>query len=246
MAARESTVARRVRRANGSRIDGRNRLTASAMCGEQDREGQSASCAIVGGGAARAGRSRPASRATHSPSAARSRRRRGRPPRTPRGHRPRGRRRSRRERGSRRVAARRAAAGASGMSTPAMRFASTTSKGLPSPARGRLPSRARIRRTSRFRRALASVASTAIGIGVDAERARRAELRTAAIDRIPEPQPTSRTRAPARRRDRRAPRARRGTAASSGGGPSRTPCPGRARGRRRPVLVDGGDARSAG
>ena len=48
------------------------------------------------------------------------------------------------------------------------------------------PSRARIRRASRFRRALAAVASMAIGIGVDAERASRPRDLTAAIARIPD------------------------------------------------------------
>ena len=105
---------------------------------------------------------------------------------------------------------------------------------------GRLPTRARIRRAMPLRRAFAVVASTAIG-SVSTPNARAAPRRTAAMARIPEPHPTSRTRAPASaRRGPPAPRAPRGTAASSGGGRSRTPCPGRARGRRRPATAGGG------
>ena len=54
--------------------------------------------------------------------------------------------------------------------------------------------------------------------------------------RMPEPQPTSSTRAPSRPPAiGERPRARRGTAASSGGARSRRPCPGRGPGRRRPA-----------
>ena len=86
-------------------------------------------------------------------------------------------------------------AGASGTSTPAMRFASTTSNGG-SPVGQAAVAAPGSRRTSRFRRALASVASTAIG-SVSTPSADAAPSRTAAIARIPEPHPTSRTRAPA-------------------------------------------------
>ena len=74
-----------------------------------------------------------------------------------------------------------------------MRLARTTSNGDSS--LGRLPTRAAIRRASRLRRAFASVASMAIG-SVSTPRASAAPSLTAAMARMPEPQPTSSTRAP--------------------------------------------------
>ncbi len=94
---------------------------------------------------------------------------------------------------SRRVEVRRARRPASGTSTPAMRLARTTSNG--GSRLGRLPTLARIRRTSRLRRALASVDSMAIG-SVSTPRASAAPSFAAAMARMPDPQPTSRTRAP--------------------------------------------------
>ena len=94
------------------------------------------------------------------------------------------------------------------------------------------------RPASRLRPALAVLASTAIGSvsRPTSSVARRASRRRSA--RIPEPQPTSSTprrfarRATTSSSDRA--RARRGTAASSDGARSRRPSPGRGRGRRRP------------
>ena len=114
-----------------------------------------------------------------------------------------------------------------------MRLASTTSNGG-SPL-GRLPARARRpaaragcggrwrasprRRSGRCRRRAPSAAPSCSG-------GDRQDPRAAAD--------VEDARAGERARGRRAPRARPGTAASSGGGRSRRPCPGRARGRRRP------------
>ena len=83
---------------------------------------------------------------------------------------------------------------ASAISTDAMRLPTTTSNG-PSPL-GELPSRARMRRASPLRFALALVASTAIG-SMSSASTRPAPSRTAAIERIPDPEPTSSTRAAA-------------------------------------------------
>ena len=89
----------------------------------------------------------------------------------------------------------RASGTASVMRSDAMRFARTTSyAGSPL---GSEPNRAWIRRPSRFRRALATVASTAIG-SVSTPRTVAAPRRAAAIARMPDPQPTSSTRAPSR------------------------------------------------
>src|SRR6185369_9761157 len=76
--------------------------------------------------------------------------------------------------------------------TDAIRFARTTS--CASSPLGRLPARATIRSASPFRAAFAIVASIAIG-SVSTPRTDAAPSRAAAIARIPEPQPTSRTRA---------------------------------------------------
>ena len=63
-------------------------------------------------------------------------------------------------------------------------------------AAGQAPARARTRRAIRLRRALAVVASMAIG-SVSTPNAEAAPSLTAAMARMPEPQPTSSTRAPA-------------------------------------------------
>ena len=94
--------------------------------------------------------------------------------------------------------------------------------------------RARMRRTSRLRRAFASVASIGDRVRVDAERAVAPRGATAAIARMPEPQPdVEDARAGQRARGRPAARGRPGTAGSSGAARSRRPSPGRGRGRRR-------------
>ncbi len=77
-----------------------------------------------------------------------------------------------------------------------MRLASTTSKGPP--VVGSEPSRARTRRATWLRRALAMVASTAMG-SMSTPTTRAAPKRAAATDRMPEPQPTSMTDAPSSR-----------------------------------------------
>ena len=148
---------------------------------------------------------------------------------------PRGRRRSPTRAACRRAAAPPTSPSAIAISTDAIRLARTRSNG-PSPLGG-LPSRARIlpREPVAARRWRGSPRPRS-------GRCRRrgpgaAPSRAAAIERIPEPQPTSRTSRASRqeRRGRPSLRARRGTAASSGGARSRRPCRGRARGRRRPA-----------
>ncbi len=92
-----------------------------------------------------------------------------------------------------------ASAGASSTSNEAMRLASTRSKGPHSRHSGVLtgtePRIAPTRRDKRLRATFAVVESTAIG-SVSTPSTERAPRRAAAMARMPEPQPTSSTRAP--------------------------------------------------
>ena len=236
----DSTVARRVRSANGSRIDGRNRLTARSMCvasrtgnsvvgirpivhrgGRRGRQGDATSRSATSG---RSSPLRPTGRVGSEA---------GRLERC-----------SdlvlavdedaRRQRASRPVAARRGGPGASGTRTPAMRLASTTSK-------ARLAGRqAALAGTD------AAAQPVAPGVGerrldrdrvrVDAER--RTRHRACSCGDRQDPRPAADVEdAGAGRAARRPPaaRARRGTAGSSDADRSRTPSPDRGRARRRRV-----------
>ena len=113
-----------------------------------------------------------------------------------------------------------------------MRLARTTSNGGSPLGQAALPG-VRTGGPSPLRRALAVVASTAIGSVSRPSAVRRAELERGDGEDPRAAADIEDARAGEDARGRPAPRRRRGTAASSGGAPSRTPCRGRGRGRRR-------------
>ena len=137
----DSTVARRARRANGSRIDGRTRLTARTMCAPS-RIGKNHGMVAIVGRAARSGRRTPGPRARPSRLRRFGRRREPAGPRTPPGPRP--------SRSTKipdasseppgRSSSR--SSGASATRTPAIRLARTTSNDGPEPDVAGCPARA--------------------------------------------------------------------------------------------------------